>query len=79
AVAGAGPTPVRAEAAEALLVGRAPDEHALAEAADAAADATDPPDDPHAPAAYRRDVAAVLTRRALRQAEAPRSSPSGSP
>ncbi|GAA1288232.1 xanthine dehydrogenase family protein subunit M [Saccharothrix xinjiangensis] len=68
AVAGAGPTPVRAGAAEALLVGRAPGHHAVAEAADAAADATDPPDDRHAPAAYRREMAAVLTRRALRGA-----------
>ncbi|MFC6092322.1 FAD binding domain-containing protein [Saccharothrix lopnurensis] len=71
AVAGAGPTPLRATAAEALLVGRAPTADAIASAADAVADSTDPPDDLHAPATYRRDMAAVLTRRALRQAVAP--------
>ncbi|MFJ6674788.1 FAD binding domain-containing protein [Actinosynnema sp. NPDC091369] len=70
AVAGAGPTPIRARAAEDLLRGRAPTPDVLATAAEAAAAATDPVDDVHAPAAYRRDMAAVLTRRALREAVA---------
>jgi carbon-monoxide dehydrogenase medium subunit len=42
----------------------------LTAVADAAAAATDPVDDVHAPATYRRDMTAVLTRRALRQAVA---------
>ncbi|PSL55835.1 carbon-monoxide dehydrogenase medium subunit [Saccharothrix carnea] len=68
AVAGAAPTPIRAHAAEELLRGQALTPEVLAGVADAAADATDPVDDVHAPAAYRRDMTAVLTRRALRQA-----------
>ncbi|MFD0201028.1 MULTISPECIES: FAD binding domain-containing protein [Saccharothrix] len=68
AVAGAAPTPIRAQAAEELLRGQVLTPEVLAAAADAAADATDPVDDVHAPAAYRRDMTAVLTRRALRQA-----------
>jgi carbon-monoxide dehydrogenase medium subunit len=70
AVAGAAPTPIRAHAAEELLRGQALTPDVLAAAADAAADATDPFDDVHAPATYRRDMTAVLTRRALRQAVA---------
>lgn len=70
AVAGAAPTPIRAHAAEDLLRGEAPAPDVLAAVAEAAASATDPVDDVHAPAAYRRDMTAVLTRRALRQAVA---------
>lgn len=70
AVAGAAPTPIRAHAAEELLRGRALTPDVLTAVADAAADATDSVDDVHAPAAYRRDMTAVLTRRALRQAVA---------
>lgn len=70
AVAGAAPTPIRAHAAEELLRGQALTPEVLTAAADAAAAATDPVDDVHAPAAYRRDMTAVLTRRALRQAVA---------
>ncbi|MCC8249814.1 FAD binding domain-containing protein [Saccharothrix luteola] len=70
AVAGAAPTPIRAHAAEELLRGQALTPDVLTAAADAAAAATDPVDDVHAPATYRRDMTAVLTRRALRQAVA---------
>ncbi len=70
AVAGAAPTPIRAHAAESLLHSQVPDPDVLAAAAEAASAATDPADDVHAPAAYRRDMTAVLTRRALRQAVA---------
>jgi aerobic carbon-monoxide dehydrogenase medium subunit len=70
AVAGAAPTPIRARAAEDLLRGQAVDPDLLAVAAETAAAATNPADDVHAPAAYRRDMTAVLTRRALRQAVA---------
>ncbi|NUT52624.1 MAG: xanthine dehydrogenase family protein subunit M [Saccharothrix sp.] len=70
AVAGAAPTPIRAHAAEELLRGEALTPGLLTAAAEAAAAATDPVDDVHAPAAYRREMTAVLTRRALRRAVA---------
>ncbi|WP_414943988.1 FAD binding domain-containing protein [Amycolatopsis sp. cmx-11-32] len=69
AVAGAGPTPIRATAAEASLVGHPLTEGVIAAAADLAATATDPPGDLHAPAGYRREMAAVLTRRAITRAK----------
>jgi carbon-monoxide dehydrogenase medium subunit len=69
-VAGAAPTPIRAHAAEELLRGQTLTPDVLTAVADAAASATDPVDDVHAPATYRRDMTAVLTRRALRQAVA---------
>ncbi|NBH05636.1 xanthine dehydrogenase family protein subunit M [Amycolatopsis sp. SID8362] len=68
AVAGAGPTPIRAVAAEELLHGRSLDDAVIAEAAQEIAAATDPPSDLHAPADYRREMAAVLGRRALTKA-----------
>jgi carbon-monoxide dehydrogenase medium subunit len=66
AVAGAGPAPIRADAAEAFLLGQPPTAEMLAEAARLVV--TDPPDDLHAPAEYRREMAVVLTRRALHRA-----------
>ncbi|MBB5852383.1 FAD binding domain-containing protein [Amycolatopsis umgeniensis] len=69
AVAGAGPTPIRATAAEEALVGGALTDDAIALAAELVAAATDPPGDLHAPADYRREMAAVLTRRAIARAE----------
>lgn len=68
AVAGAGPAPVRATAAEAILKGNAVTTDVIAAAANAVADATDPPSDIHGPAEYRREMAAVLSRRAVNQA-----------
>jgi carbon-monoxide dehydrogenase medium subunit len=68
AVAGAGEVPVRATDAEEVLKGSVPDAGVLAVAAAAVAAATDPPSDIHAPAEYRREMAAVLTRRALHSA-----------
>ncbi|MEU4805462.1 FAD binding domain-containing protein [Actinosynnema sp. NPDC023587] len=68
AVAGAAPTPIRAHAAESLLRGGTPTPDVLAEAARAAAAETDPADDVHAPAAYRRDMTAVVALRALHRA-----------
>ena len=65
ALAGVGETPLRASAAEALLLGETLGPEAIAAAAEAAAAASDPPDDLHGSAAYRRHLAAVLTRRAL--------------
>ncbi|NWJ72695.1 xanthine dehydrogenase family protein subunit M [Pseudonocardia sp. ICBG1122] len=62
---GVGPTPVRADGAERLLVGQAPSEELVRAAADVAVDATDPAGDVHASAEYRRTLARVLTRRCL--------------
>ncbi|MEV6877445.1 xanthine dehydrogenase family protein subunit M [Amycolatopsis sp. NPDC051128] len=68
AVAGAGPTPIRATAAEELLHGRSLSDDVIAEAAREIAAVTDPPSDLHAPAEYRREMAAVLGGRALTKA-----------
>ena len=68
ALMGVGETPVRAEAAEEILLGGAPDDAALAEAAAAAREAVNPMTDLHASADYRRHLTAVLTRRVLEAA-----------
>ncbi len=61
------PTIVRAEEAEALLVGHPLDEERIAQAARLAAQASRPIDDVRGSAAYRRRMVEVFTRRALRQ------------
>ena len=64
-----GDGPVLAAAAAAMLDGQEPSLEAMRAAADAAAQRDiDPPSDIHASAAYRRRLAAVLTRRALQRA-----------
>jgi len=64
-----GDGPVLATEAAKLLVGQAPSEELLRAAGDAAATRdVDPPSDIHASAAYRRQLVAVLTRRALARA-----------
>ena len=63
-----GDGPVLAAQAAALLVGQAPSDELLRAAAAAVARDIDPPSDIHASAAYRRHLAAVLTRRALERA-----------
>ena len=64
-----GDGPVLAAAAAATLDGQEPSAEAMRAAADAAAQRDiDPPSDIHASAAYRRRLAAVLTRRALARA-----------
>jgi CO/xanthine dehydrogenase FAD-binding subunit len=74
ALTGVGGTPVRAAAAEALLVGARVDEQhriqpaALSAAVEALRSAIDPADDVQATAAYRRHLAGVLVERALRTA-----------
>ena len=68
ALTNVGPMPIRASAAEAALVGRAPNDESLTEAADLAAAATDPVDDLRGPADYKRAVTRTLTVRALRTA-----------
>ncbi|MCU1368093.1 MAG: molybdopterin dehydrogenase FAD-binding protein [Ilumatobacteraceae bacterium] len=62
------PTPVRAHAAEAVLIGRLPSDELFAEAATAATAGLQPSSDLHATGAYRRHVAGVLVRRALASA-----------
>jgi aerobic carbon-monoxide dehydrogenase medium subunit len=70
ALAGIGPTPVRASKAEAALAGQSPSEEAWAAASQEAVAGIDPPSDIHGTAAYRSHLAAALTRRALREAHA---------
>lgn len=65
ALTGVGVTPVRARAAEGFLAGREPAPGVFAEAGRLAAAATAPESDIHATAAYRRQLAEVLTARAL--------------
>jgi xanthine dehydrogenase iron-sulfur cluster and FAD-binding subunit A len=61
------PTIVRAAEAEACLAGRSLDEATIHEAGRLAAAAVRPIDDIRSPGAYRSDMVAVLTERALRQ------------
>ncbi|MGD9525440.1 MAG: xanthine dehydrogenase family protein subunit M [Dehalococcoidia bacterium] len=68
ALAGTNPTPVRARDAEAVLVGSSVSGELLNRAAQAVGAATASASDIHAPAEYRRDMACVLTRRALQRA-----------
>ena len=69
-LAGAAMTPVRAQAAEAALVGNRPTPEILAGVGEAAAVAADPLADLHASVVYKRHLAAVLTRRAVLRATA---------
>ena len=64
-----GSTPLRATAAEEALRGTAR-RRAIAAAAEQAAEGTDPPADLNASADYKRHLARVLTRRALKEAAA---------
>jgi aerobic carbon-monoxide dehydrogenase medium subunit len=68
AVCGAGPTPVRATAAEAALVGQPPGDAALDEAAARAAAATSPASDLHASAEFRRKLVRHFARLAIQTA-----------
>jgi len=66
---GVGTTPVRARAAEQILVGEKPSAPLFEHAGQAAGQEIDEPlSDVHASADYRRDLARVLTRRALTEA-----------
>ena len=67
-VTGTGDGPARMPQAEAILAERGRDADACAAAADAAAEASEPADDPHAPAWYRQKLVGALTRRACREA-----------
>lgn len=63
-----GEGPVLAAVAAALLVGQQPTAEAISAAAETVNSELDPPADIHASAAYRRQLARVLTRRALTRA-----------
>ena len=63
-----GPVPVRARPVEKALLGASLTDAAVDAAADASADETEPTDDSAASAAYRRQLARILTRRAVRAA-----------
>jgi len=65
ALCGVGPTPIRAGAAEDVLVGEAPAGAALDEAAARAAAATSPPSDVHGSADFRRKLARHFARLAI--------------
>jgi len=68
AFAGLADVPVRAAAAEDLLVGERPSAELFDEAARLATDDLDPPSDVHGSSEYRKTVAAALVRRGLRAA-----------
>jgi carbon-monoxide dehydrogenase medium subunit len=63
-----GMTPIKAEKAEASLVGRRLDDKTIAQAAQLAAAAAEPAEDLRGPVEYKRDLVRVLTARALRKA-----------
>lgn len=65
---GAAETPVRAEAAESLLEGRALTDESIEEAGAAVPEGLQPMSDHRASAKFRSSLAATLTRRALRRA-----------
>ncbi len=68
AFAGVSDVPVRATAAEDLLVGERPSTELFDEAARRATDDLDPPADLHGSSHYRKTVAAAIVRRGLRAA-----------
>jgi aerobic carbon-monoxide dehydrogenase medium subunit len=70
AAAGAGPVPIRLRGAEEILEREGLTEAAIEAAAGRAAELVTPDSDIHASAAYRRNLARVLTARALRRARA---------
>src|SRR5215470_6159987 len=68
ALTNVGPTPVHATAAAQGIVGKKPDDKAIAEAARAAAAATSPNADRRGNEEYKREMSRVLMTRALRKA-----------
>jgi len=63
-----GPVPIKATAAEKHLTGKKPEAAAIAEAARLAAEATEPSADRRGAVEYKREMARVLTGRALKKA-----------
>jgi len=70
ALSAVGPTTVHVARAEALLTGQTPSEDLFAEAGQIAAEDCSPSADGRGPVDYKRHLAGVLTRRALRRATA---------
>ncbi|MCZ6615265.1 MAG: xanthine dehydrogenase family protein subunit M [Chloroflexi bacterium] len=68
ALGSCGVTPIRARQAEGILEGRAPTSQRLRDAAETVAAEVDPSDDVRGSAGYKREMAPVMTRRALEQA-----------
>jgi carbon-monoxide dehydrogenase medium subunit len=68
ALTNAGPTPIKATAAEARLRGKSPDAAAVAEAARLAAGAASPQADRRGSVEYKREMARVMAQRALQTA-----------
>lgn len=68
ALGGVGPTPIRAEEAERILLESGAEPPALEKAAAAAAAACTPVSDSHGPASFRRAVVEALVRRGLNEA-----------
>jgi carbon-monoxide dehydrogenase medium subunit len=68
ALTNAGPTPVKAREAERFLEGKRLDEAVIAEAARLAAAAARPTPDRRGSVEYKREMARVLTARAIRKA-----------
>ena len=68
ALIGVGDRPVRIAEAEAMMAGETPDDALFEEVAEAAAQAVEPLSDLHASGAFRRTLARVLVRDALREA-----------
>ena len=66
----AGPVPIEATAAEAYLAGKKPDAATLAEAARLASEAASPSADRRGSVEYKKNMARVLTKRALERAVA---------
>ncbi len=65
ALLAAAPTPIRAEAAEDVLIGSTVDAAAAAEAASKIVESISPTGDIHGSAEYRRDLCGVMVKRAL--------------
>ena len=70
ALTSAGPTPIKATAAEQFLLGKLPDGAAIAQASKLASDAASPSADRRGSVEYKREMARVLTARALTKAVA---------
>ena len=68
ALTSAGPTPIKATAAEQFLMGQRPDTAAIAQASKLASDAASPSADRRGSVEYKREMARVLTARALAKA-----------
>jgi carbon-monoxide dehydrogenase medium subunit len=68
ALSNAGSTPLRAKAAEKILIGKAITDALLEEAGEAAAAEADPPTDTHGSAAYRREMVKVFVKRVSKKA-----------